>query len=126
MRAVVLMALAGAFLGQLSVAASAADVTDPSAGKPATSLKRIFVPSEGMMRRDPSLTSVTPGSEKRGSQLVDPARLGGDANSGGAAGAHAQDTPAAAAERTTTNASRMGPSEAAATISSSTASDTQR
>src|SRR5271165_2911928 len=115
MRSVVLVALTGAILGQLSVAARAADVPDPSVGKPVTSLKRIFVPSENMMRRDPTLTSVTPGSEKRGSQLVDPARLGGGANFGVAVGPHDQDTPAAAAGRITTNASRMGPSEAAAT-----------
>jgi hypothetical protein len=120
MRAIVLVALAGAVLGQLSVAASAAEVTDPSAGKPATSVKRI-VPTE--MIRDPSITRVTPGSEKRGSQLVDPAGLVGHLNAGGARN---QDTAAAAAERTTTNASRMGPSEAAATTTSSSATDTQQ
>ncbi len=125
MRSIVLIALAGAILGQLSVAARAEDVPDPSVGKAATSLKRVFVPSEKMMRRDPALTSVTPGAENRGSQLVDPARLGGGDNPGGAVGTRDQDTAAAAAERTTTNASRMGPSEAAATIPSSSASDTQ-
>ena len=45
MRTLVLTALAGALLCQLSMVANAADVTDPSAGKPATSLKRI-VPTE--------------------------------------------------------------------------------
>ncbi len=126
MRSFVLIALAGAILGQLSVAARSEDVPDPAVGKSATSLKRIFVPSENMMRRDPALTSVTPGAEKRGSQLVDPARLGGVEHPGEAVKTPGQDAPTAAAERTTTNASRMGPSEAAATISSSTASDTQR
>ncbi len=121
MRTLVLTALAGALLCQLSVAANAADVTDPSAGKPATSIKRI-VPTE--MVRDLSLTTkVTPGSEKRGSQLIDPAGLTGHPNAGGA---RDQDTAAAAAERTTTNASRMGPSEAAATIPTSGTPDTQQ
>jgi hypothetical protein len=126
MRSIVLMALAGAILGQLTVAASAADIQDTSGGKPATSLKHIFVPSEGMLRRDPTLTSVTPGVENRGSQLVDPARLGGAANSGAAVGPHDQATATAAAERAaTTSASRMGPSEAAATITNGSTADTQ-
>ena len=120
MRSLVLIALAGAIFGSLSVAARSDDAHDSVVGKSQTSLKRIVVPYQKMMRWDPGIVSLTPGAENRGSQLVDPARTLGGQNPGAAVRTQDQDTPAAAAERTTTNASRTGPSEAASTASAGT------
>jgi hypothetical protein len=115
MRPFALIALGAAILAPLSAPARSDDTHDSAVGKKETSLKRVHVPSENMMRRDPGVTSLSPGAENRGSQLVDPARLRGGENPGAAVRTRDQDTPEAAAQRTKTNASRMGPSEAAAT-----------
>lgn len=125
MRSIVLIALAGAILGPLSVAARAEGVHDSMVGKSQTSLKRIVVPSEKMMLRSPNAAGLTPGAANRGMQLVDPAGVRGGQNSNaavqGTGRTQDQDTPASAAENITTDASRMDASAAAA-MSNSTRS----
>jgi hypothetical protein len=125
MRPFTLIALGAAILAPLSVPARSDDMHNSAVGKKETSLKRVYVPSENMIRSNPGMTTLTPGADSRGSQLVDPARLRGDENPGAGVRTRDQDTPEAAAERTTTSASRMGPSEAAATTPINSTSDTR-
>src|SRR5271169_4889863 len=99
MRPFALIALGAAILAPLSVPARSDDTHGSAVGKKATSLKRVYVPSENMMRRDPGVTSLTPGADSRGSQRIGPARLRGDENPGAGVGTRDQDTPEAAAER---------------------------
>jgi hypothetical protein len=60
MRSLVSIALAGAIFGSLSVAARSDDAYDSVVGKSQTSLKRIVVPNQKMMRRDPGIVSLLP------------------------------------------------------------------
>ena len=119
MRSIVSITVAGAILGSFSVAATADDVHDPTAGKSATSLKQNFLPDPKMMTRDPYAAKPTPGAEKRGLQLVDPARVQSGQNEIGpapAVTAQDEDTPASAAERIVTDASRLAASAAADSV----------